>query len=281
MLLLKDTKKLQDRVVHLLARSPGITAETLHARLARDNVRVTLRAVFKVIRKLKDTKVLIKVGNCYSLRLSWAIELRNFTDEIFSNYRKKSLFYSLIPEQGKSFSWNFPDPPLADDFWRQLTLSLFDQTGKKKMFYWIRHSWFQLPSVELESKFMEVLRSRAYKLYIIVEGNTFLDRLECRNIGTNPYVISFAPSPFRKSNWGSLSVIGNYVVTLRIDRYIRNKIDNLFSKVKSAKDIELTEINHLLQLKGRCTLRVENNPTKARQLKTKFARYFGVDEAEY
>ncbi len=149
------------------------------------------------------------------------------------------------------------------------------------MFYWIRHSWFQLPSVELESKFIAVLRSGGYRLHIIVEGNTFLDRLECRNIGRDPYVISFAPSPFRKANWGSLSVIGNYVVTLNIDRYLRTKINDLFAKVKSAKDIELTEINHLLQLKGRCVLRVENNPAKAKQLKTKFARYFGVSEDEF
>lgn len=273
----KESRKLEERALRNLARFPGATAQELHRQIIRSGTPVTLRGVFKVLSSLRRKKVVIKVGNAYSLRLSWVIELRAFTDQVLQNYRSKSLFYTLIPARGKSLTWRFPDPAMADDFWRQLALSLFDRTKKKNMFYWIKHAWFQLPSVEQELRFQEVLRSNNYKIYIIVEGDTYLDRSECKDWPHNPYIVSHAASPFQNATWGSLSVLGEYIVTLNFDAYIRNEIDAFFSRVRSARDLDLGAINRLLQLKGRCAVRLEHAPEKARKLKAKFARYFGVD----
>lgn len=275
-MILKDSSNLDEKIIKILANSPGTSVEELHKYILKSGQDLTKRAIYKTVKKLLTSKILIKVGSNYSLRLSWAVELRNFADDIFRNYRKKSLFYSIIPKDSKPLIWNFPDPALADDFWRQICLSLFERSGHKNMFYWIRHAWFQMPSIKEELKFQSILRKQGNKIYIIVEGNTFLDHEECKNWPSNPYIISFAPSPFKNETLGSLSVIGDYIVTIKIDNFIRSQINNLFAKVKSSKDIQINEVNRLFQLKGKCSLKLEHNSLKAKKLTGKFSRYFGV-----
>jgi hypothetical protein len=170
---------------------------------------------------------------------------------------------------------------MADDFWRQVAISLFNRTGKRNMFYWIRHAWFQLPSAQQEFRFQETLKQNGLQLFIIVEGDTYLDSKEVEDCQHDAYVIAQRPSPFYKMTCSSLSVIGEYVVTLSVAKHIREQIESLYGSIRGAEDLDVAAINRLLHVKGRCLLRVEHNPGKAKKLKRSFAEFFGVTEAAF
>ena len=273
---------IREYIVLLLAEFPVATADWLFETICNDFQECTERAVFKELKKLQEMDVVIKAGSSYSLRLAWVHELIRFSEDIFKHYQQKgTLLESILTEEESESRWRFNDLRRLDDFWIQVALTLFAHTGKSKMFYWIRNSWFHLAHPQKESQFQDALMKQGLRLYMILGESTYLDRLVSRQWPHEVYEYSFASSPFDKEKASSITVVGDYIVTIMIEPTLRKNISALYERVIDSSSFTVTNIKELFETQGKCTLRLQNSPRKALKLKKKFARFFGVNIEEF
>lgn len=76
----------------------------------------------------------------------------------------------------------------------------------------------------------------------------------------------------RTSNY---TVVTDHIITVKIDQQTTTRFEELFSSVKSERDVIPQQIESLFSAKVRATLTTERNLAKATKLKKKFSEFFG------
>ena len=275
-MLLTPEAKLAEKIVRFLAENPASPAPSMLAKLRDGGRRYSRRAMYKELRRLQDQAVVIQSSARYSLRLGWLVELERLVET--AHRRAIESVYTTLPLDAKDTRtvWRFPDLRHVDDYWIQVALALFDHTREPAMFYWIRHSWFSMAHPEKDDEFQRALRRRRRLLYLAIGGDTFLDRLPAPAWAPDVYRPSFKPSPFQGSRLGSITAIGEYVVTVRLDARLNEALDTLYSRVQAESDLTVEAHRTLFATKGSCTLILEHAPSKAASYLARFRRFFGV-----
>ena len=268
--------RIEDFIIFTLAKEPDQSAEQLHERVLSSFGDYTIRAVFKSLRKLQEEGVVINIEGDYRLRLAWALELSKFSEEILDKYNKIPHLEGIMESEVDSVSWNFPDLKRVDDFWMQIALALFQHTEQEIMFYWIRNAWFYLIHPDKELQFQEALANQGKKIYMIVANATKLDIAQINSWDLDVYQSSIACSPFDKERKASLGVIGDYILSVKIAKKLRDGLNRLYDSINKTKKLDFHLASSVLEEKGQCSLILEHNPQKAKKLQRKFERYFGV-----
>jgi hypothetical protein len=269
--------KLADQLVTLLAEHPACTSSDLLERLGNGTRSYGRRALYKELHELQDQAVVIRSSGRYSLRLGWVAELEKLTET--AHHRNIESIGTALPlSEGDSQTiWRFNGLRRVDDYWIQVALSLFDQTTATSMFYWIRHSWFSLAHPAKDDQFQRAMRRRGRRLYMAIGGQTFLDHLPSQTWPTDVYRVSFDPSPFDHSKLGSITAIGDYVVTVRLDARLSRAVEALYARVQRQSDLTVEAHRELFTTKGRCTLLLERSPSKAALYLGRFQRFFQLE----
>jgi hypothetical protein len=164
-----------------------------------------------------------------------------------------------------------------NDFWSHILLILIQQSKNKILLGWNPHPWFHLVQTEQEKQYIQSLTLAGSKLYLIVGGNTFLDRWTEKFWDKNTVAYSFGKSNFATERTTYINVVDDYVLTVKIDPKVAHQIDDIYKNVQSMDDINLQSILSLFHQKTKISVRLEKDAEKARKVKIKFKKYWGVD----
>jgi hypothetical protein len=74
-----------------------------------------------------------------------------------------------------------------------------------------------------------------------------------------------------------LSVIGDYVFSITIEPKHNRELEALYASMNSAREIRVERITELLYRKAKFSVKLEENPKRAKQLARKFLEYFGPE----
>lgn len=272
---LDSNASLRELLVIALAQRRECTADRLRVLICERHRKCSLQAVYLELGKLMQAGVVLKVKDRYELTLSWVSKLEEFAcctaDDYFS--RPSKLFQ--LPAPGKKLRLVFSDLKRCDRFWMQSMIKLLETSATKQMFQWLPHPWHQLVHGPTGGEFEKTLRRIGAKDYIIVGGDSYLDRQARKSWAGDIFVHSAAPGPFACERTDYISISGDFILTTSYPLKIVKMIDRYFCEVVSRAEVNARALAPIFASKMKIVVKLEHNPKEAEKFRRKFLRYFG------
>jgi len=276
-MLLQPSQKLEERLIAVLARTPSLTAQQLLNRVARAGRQFSLPAIYQELRKLAAGGIAVKLGDRYSLRLAWVLEMMEFADGMYDTYVQGAPMRDFLPGEGEKLRYQFRSFSSLAGFWTQLDLALCQHAPDRVLFEWVPHAWFHLANPRTEQQFLNGMKLAGNKYYLIIGDDTFLDRSYIEELsGLEKCEVSFAESPFHAEQTTYYSLIADYIFTVKPDKKKCAGLDELFSRISSDGDIDHFQLKDIFSAPTTIRTVLERNKHKAAKMRRKFADYFGL-----
>ena len=272
-MILDASPNLDEKIVVTLANS-YLSAKELHQRIDSQTA-YSLRGIYKELNKLQENGVVVKVKDKYGLRIPWAIDLLSLAEKINHHYVNQLSLQTLTLKEDERTIWHFNDLFHLNDFWSQILLKLVKEVKSKTMLGWNPHPWFHLIQTEQENQYIRSLQLSNVRLYLIVGGKNYLDKWPEKFWDINTVEYAFATSSFESNQSQYINIIGDYVLTVKLDKQTTEAIEKIYQTVQSAEDIDLAEILKVFHSKVKASIWLEKNPKKATILRKRFEKYFG------
>ncbi len=237
----------------------------------------SIQGLYKELKKLQEEGVLFKLGNQYSLRLPWVLDFISLADSISATYIERPQLPLILPEINKKEIWHFTDLLKMNDFWSHVILALLQQSKNKILLGWNPHPWFHLVQTKQEEQYIKSLKLANSKLYLIVGGDSFLDRWTEKFWDKKMMEYSFGKSDFHNERSTYFNVVDDYVLTVKLDPKISQSIDDIYKNTKSLNDLDLQSIFSIFHQKTKSSVWLEKNPERARKIGIKFKKFWGID----
>ena len=274
-MLLQKRSTLEELIVRTLAKHPAMSAKEILVSISATGFDFTLRGVYKELSKLENDEIVFKVKKKYRLRLTWLINLLAFADAAYDAYTEANHLAELLDASDSKIVQSFNNLHKLDLYWVQLMIALHKIYPDKVMCLWCPFQWFHLVHHYTVDQFYRAVDLSGGKRYHIFGSDTYLDKLALNNFPKEA-VYSFAESPFKEETNKYYTVIGQHVLTVKLDRETTGKIAELFGTINSAADFNQAKVAAALLAPVKASLAIEQNEGKAQRLKKKFSNYFGV-----
>ncbi|MBM3260955.1 hypothetical protein FJY93_00905 [Candidatus Kaiserbacteria bacterium] len=276
--MLEKQHSLASNIIRSLAERPEQSVVQLRDSIsAAGGKQYSLQGFYKELKKLQKEGVVFKVSGMYGLRLPWVLDSLALAQTLEKKYVERPQLPTILPDEHKREIWHFSDLLKMNDFWSHILLILIQQSEKKVLLGWNPHPWFHLVQTKQEKQYIKSLKLAKSKLYLIVGGNTFLDRWTQKFWDKDTVVYSFGKSPFEADRATYINVVDDYVLTVKVDPQIARRIDDMYARTKSMDDLDLHAVLSIFQQKTKAHVWLEKNPGKAKKIKGKFKKYWGVD----
>ena len=275
--MLCDTQhRLEGLIVETLAHNPSVSALWLQERIKLRYRAFSIQAVYQELRKLRKNGVVVKVGENFSLRTGWVLEVMELSDSMYDNYLCRPGAQELFPEVGQKNSWQLPDLYSVGAFCSQLVLSVIQHSGQKMCFEYAPHAWYHLCPGPNEAQFLKALELTKCQYFLVVGSDSYLDKKYNEWFSQVSGEIAFGHHIQESTREQYSFVCGDFIGTIKLPSAMRNSLDSLFMNVRSDHDVQVNEIMSLFRERIKGVVSLSNNPDKARRLQKRFKIFFGL-----
>lgn len=255
-MLLSKNRTLEDRLVeYVLEHHSPVLA--LHARLQRDGVLVTQRAVYKAVKQLIVGGVMVKAGGRVRIDKEWARMVRE----------RLTSSSTPILSRGEKMTYTFVSLSHLDAFWKTIMLELESTVAFNEIFFYNPHNfWAYMPErKESEDRYYAGFSGATKRGYFVVGGESALDmafkttyqnrffQVDARNIKAIPRT-------------DHISVFGDFVLTVRLSKTLAARIDTVYAAHLSRADTIAAITDAWKDVPGARFI-LENNPGMAKRVR--------------
>ena len=262
-MLFSAQKNLDDRIIEEALAGP-ITVGSLYDELEKEQRHLTLRAVYKAVTKLRTAGVLLKPRKTVFINEEWAREVR-----------EKLAGSRMLPAlaKGERVAYTFVSVAHLDAFWTTIALQLEAEYPDKEIFFYNPHNfWAYIPERKAaEDRYYRHFRETRRHGFITLGGVTSGDMEFKRTYQDEHFQVDARPIPaFKRAD--HISVIGDFVITVRLPKKVAEHIDDLYLSKMPMESLsgELAPIYRTMVTR----FVLENNPTKAHKLRKLLSRNF-------
>ncbi len=275
-MLLQEFPSLEELLVLGLIERPGASAKELNQWLSEHGNKYSLRGIYKELTKLSGQGIVFKTGESYSIHLAWIMQLLALGDRAFESYTQSPYLLETLRSGATKQVERFSDLRKLDRLWTQLILALHTLHRGKTMCFWCPYQWFYLTQLFAVKQFYQAIDLAGHKRLHIIGTDTFLGRRALKDLPKHGKY-SFAESPFHRERSTYYTVIGDMVLTVKLDTQTTDRLDELFSAIQSERDINPSDLETFFRRRVRATLTCERDEVKAERLKKKFRAFFDED----
>lgn len=265
-------ERLEDRIVRIVIDAGAQKAEHLHKTLNHqgNGEDWSLAATYKALKKLVDNGVLVHSKGHYYIAQSWIFSVSNLIDRHFERPPGGFGAEYLLPPAGGTFSWRYTDLRRLNSFASNIILVATQRERPAMIYSWSPHLWFNLVQQEHERHYHNALRGMGVRVVKVIGGDSRLDRITAADLPRGVVSSRLLSSKQILPRNHYTIVVGDFVITMKLQRKTADDIDTLFER---AKDLDSLDVRLLLKLfrysDSPSTLTVEHNRTKASQLRDK------------
>jgi hypothetical protein len=283
MLYSKD-RSLEDQIIEILILAPS-QIKNLHEELCVQNPSIrplSLRAVYKAVNNLVGAGVLLKVGKVVRIDEEWARGLRSMLNPAASKSRKSLGFLSSpdSPPQigpvspGEKMSHSFTSMSHLDSFWKTIVFQLEGLEKDGEVFFYNPHNfWLFSPDrLESEKAYYAHFEESKVHAFFTVGGDSTADREFKRHYQNEYFQVDARPLPSLPRTH-HITLIGNYLITVKIAKSMAQNIDNLYSSQLNSLEIAV-QLKTMYQNPLASRFILENNPLKAKKLRKTLSMNF-------
>lgn len=265
-MLFSKKEVLEDRIIRLLLGN-NQTVKSLRKHLEKEDICVSIQAIYKALRMLTNEEITIKHSTDYSLNEEWR---RNISERF--DTKKEPLALS----EGESIRFDLNSLVSLDQKWKNIVLPLQDKFKGIPVFSYNPHEiWIHLSKSREKSEleYYKSFEKNRTMFYALSGGKTKHD-LEIAKLLKNSYVkTSTGYMPFPNTEYPL--IINDYIITTKITLKMSTKIENIYNM-----SISVSELKHELQTIGiekvRLKVIIERNKEKAKKLRKRIAKDFHV-----
>jgi hypothetical protein len=253
-MLFSQEETLEEKLVGFLLNKP-LQVKDLHERLISTE-KISLRAVYKAVNALIKAGVIVKVGKRMWINQEW---VRSIQENI------SPPLPLLSP--GESISYTFTSIEHLDTFWKTIVLQLEQYEQDGKIFFYNPHNfWAYIPErKESEDKYYAYFEKSRKHAYFTVGGISSAD-MEFKRAYQNDFLQIDARSipSFGRNN--HITVLGNFVISVRLTANIAARLDKLYALNESMEKI-LPDIVKETKAIGNIKFVFEHNAAKAKKIR--------------
>lgn len=278
-MLFTKTHTLAERIVEYLAYHPKAQLsemqETINYRIEK---KMTPKAWYKAINSLLTTEVIVKEHKRYSLNLSWAALVSQFSYFVDANYlsNKSDYFISFDEFAKKNMTYHFPNLLMADVFWTHLFTLLSAKYPRQPFYSYNPHFWYFVAHCYETERYYESTKPFGITSYVVVGSRSDIDLWSARLLPKTHKNYYCSPKPLTHSPEVYTSSMGDHLVTIKIGKDMAGCIDQTFRTTTFNPKTEEPpkELSGFFTQKSPCTLTIVKDAKKAGVFARKIRRYF-------
>ncbi len=272
--MIRTGKNIEQYVIRCLAAQPLLTAADLHRKIiALNGKQYSIQGLYKELRKLHTSGVIFKLKDRYSLQFSWVLDYLSLGETLSARYIERAAL--SLPDVYETKVWRFTNLLKMNDFWSHVLLTLVQKSKHKVLLGWNPHPWFHLVQTKQEGRYIKSLKKTRSRLYLIVGGDTVLDRWTEKFWDKDVVRHSYGKSSFHSERSTYINVMDDYVVTVKLKPQMAREIDAIYSNTKSWNDLDLSSVLSIFHESTIIQFRIERNPEKAKKIETQFKNFWG------
>ena len=265
---------LRTLIIEALLDRKALSVKALGNHIARKHREYSQAALYKELNYLKDQGSILWLNKKVSLHLSWVIKQINRLEDLRSTLMSGEFTSGVLPAPACKQKWNLNNLLTLNDVWNQVILSLFEKIPLDHMYEWNPHPWYDFASTNKEKLLHDAIEYSNRKTYIILGGDSYLDRSAAKTYSKDVYEVSFAKSPFEGMSNRHIGVLGDYIITVEMSKSKAREINSFFCNTTSKNDFNIQDFLNILTGKTTCWLMVEHSSVKAKKLLGKFKRFW-------
>ncbi len=259
----------EDLIVEELAKE-HLTAAKLQNVLDARGKKVSIQAVYDMLRSLVVSGVVLKQSHIYSLSAEWRLRVAEKLQDV-----------QALPEiePDNSIRVTFNTYVQLDSFWKHIN-ALFTKThAGHPVFFQVSHEmWVYLQSREAsQDLFLRGFNKHGRHGYILVGSKSNFDVLFKQKYRDNLVVEFDLHAPFKRNE--HLTVCGSYVVIAKFPLSTSLQVDHAYAQSTDETSLRTT-LQDIFEKRETLSITIWNDAAKARRLRKMIARnmYIPMEE---
>ena len=268
-MLLSRKESLEDSVVSLLLEREQ-SVKTLIKTLSSKGFSVTIQAVYKVLRILVKSEVVIKRTNMYALSEEWR-------GRIIDTFEKTQNRFELA--EGESIIFDLASLVHLDQQWKNIVLPLHNAHPTAPVFFYNPHEiWIHLNESRKQSEYAYYTSFKENKThaFALFGGDTEHDKTMKKELQNEYLQIAVGVEAFSKTDYPT--IFGDYIITTRISKRLSEEIEQSYKESESKIVLE-DRLQEIGIEKKKVKLIIERDREKAKKLRKKLSKEFFVPPA--
>lgn len=235
----------------------------------KHNKKLTIFAIYKILRELKKEGVIIKTEKDFSISEEWKTKIlegiKNTNDNIFNI------------KNNEKIEFKFTSLPGLDQQWKNIMISIRSKNSRCPIFFQLEHMFWTMLDEQRSKSEIEYIKSfnneKTFAFYSL-GGKTEYEKLFKKDF-TNEFVkININEYLINKNN-KQLTIYEEYIIYTIIPKIEADKIKKIFNSASSINELE-DKIKTLQIEKRNIKLIIERNKKKAKILRKKLSKNFYI-----
>lgn len=257
-------------VIEVVAVTPRVTIAELHAKLKKAGVKVSLANLYRVVTRMVDKQILLKVKGELTINLMWVSYLEFIAGRAKRIMQHSDEFPLAVGEKRTYAVKTLFD---VEAVWNHVLVSLYRMLQVKELHKYYSHAWWQLGRNAEEISFYKQLKERGIECRWVIGDDTFLDKVGAERIREVFPAVTLSEQPFPKHGY-NLNVYGDYIVECILPDNVEKHFAFLFKKTTNMKEFDPAFFTDLFSLRGNFKVTVWRNAKQAKALRESLTRYF-------
>ncbi len=266
-------KKIEDIIISKLIKGEQRSTTLLEeVKLVRKNT--TKQGFYAIIRKLKKSEIVLVYRGIVSLNTAWIKKLKRIFELADEKYLlNQNSFDALNLEDGEYLSYSFRNLNNLDIFWgHSQTIFLHNSPKNESIYCYDPHYWLYLARNKSEKDLLQEIVGSGRNFLMNVGGTTFLDKQIKKDL--NDQHIQYNYRKVFEGNNYYVTVIGDYITEVYLDKKISDEIDNFYIKTTSFNEETIKSLKKFLERKIKSKIKISRNKIKSEKLKIKLGKDF-------
>lgn len=240
----------------------------------------SIQSVYAVLSKLQSQSIVLRHKKLLILNTVWIEQKISFfrnAQESYLDLKVTEHFSIGTLENGDKVSFQFKNPVLLDEMWGHLFILLLQKIPPAMpVMIYNPHAWFPVGRFESEKTIFQSLFDKGHKAYFSIAGKEVLD-MDIAKKFIKPIGHGFslgADLGLKKTQY--LNIIGEYVIEVELDNTTTERIDDYFKKYKTLAEADKSELQAIVEERGRNKLTLIHSTKKAHKWRSRLAKDFMI-----
>ncbi len=259
-------RPVRDVIIEILSTEWPLSCRKIHWRLKRKyGISVTYQAVHKTVKQMVEEKVLAEEGKKYKINIDWAKKIEEFGRMVSKKYKNGS-----VNLDSNTLQISFNSPMEMFEFIVDGLCSNFFGDAKE-IYSEVRH----IPGpFTADINTLEKLKkiAKKSKFYILVRGNTILDRSFANllsGFGVNIKTGIDCAKDF------DLYVIGDTVIEIFFQDKYKKNMDKFYKKTRNILSFDMAKFyEDIIMKKTKMNVFIIRNPNLSETIRSRIKKKF-------
>lgn len=261
-MIFSNKESVEDSVIRLI--SNGIeTPFDMYEAITVEGKGVTLRAVYKAIKFLIKSSIVVKSGKKLAISQEWI-------DTLTNSLKNQYAIPSLI--DGESATYKYKSLANLDSYWKHLTKSLREQYADYPVFLYSPYNiWLHVNDrQESQLEYYRAFKQKQRYGFYVIGNHSKLD-LEFKKDLQNDFlqIDNWHKSSFKQNEY--VTIVKDYVVTVKISDNLSTIVREFYNTSSEKND---NKLNAILDVPDTARVKLERNAKKAKRLRKKLFKNF-------